>query len=91
MHGMHQGLSTDDHPAEAVTWTLPGVGEASASYRVASKTETAPVQHLGPDYAAVLAVCAAYLWLQPENLHKAVARMESTMLSQEQAAKEAAN
>ena len=58
---------------------------------MASKGETALEQHLGPDYAAVLAACAAYLWLQPDNLHKVVARIESNILLLEKTANEAAS
>ena len=52
-------------------------------YRLASRSEAAPVQHLGPDYAAVLAACAAYLWVQPGFLHKLVVRAELSMSERE--------
>ncbi len=47
------------------------------------------MQRLGPDYAALLAACAAYLWLQPDFLHRLVARTESIMLSSEQVSQHA--
>ena len=88
----NQAPSRDVVPADHAglpPWSPPDNEAASQSYRIASKSESAPVQRLGPDYAAVLAACAAYLWLQPDFLHRLVARTESVMLSLEQASQQA--
>lgn len=45
-------------------------------YRMATITEISQQHLLGPDYVAVLTVCAAYLWLQPTFLHRVVCQLE---------------
>ena len=62
----------------------PLAGEGTASpYRMAARSGSAAVQQLGPEYAAVLAACAACIWVQPSYLHKLVIRAETTMVNLE--------